>query len=100
MDFLAMAQVLEAQAHALRRHAAAQPEPPPAAPEPNPWNDWLGGDAPPREARGKHVDIVFGNGCEERSVPADAYDWSHVDPDDIHFHEIKRYRIADEQPDT
>lgn len=66
-------------------------------PEPNPWNDWLGGDEPPHDARGKLVDIVFGNLCEEKGVPADAYDWSHADPDDIHFHEIKRYRVSAEQ---
>lgn len=105
MDFIAIAETLEAQAAALRRHAATlanegQAALPLAEPQEHPWNDWMGGDGPPAEARGKYVDIVFGSGWTETGVPADVYNWSHVDADDIHFHEIKRYRIAAEQPDA
>lgn len=99
MDFIAMAEVLEAQAASLRRHAATianegQASLPLHDAEPA-WIDWVGGDEPPVPT-GTLVDIRFRDLPPELGRPADVYVWSHEDLDD--GSEIVAYRVSAVQP--
>lgn len=102
MDFIAMAETLEAQASALRREAAriaavgqAELELAPAEPE---WIVWEGGEQPP-ETYGKTVDYKLRNDGETIGYPAAAINWSWDDSGPDPF-DIVAYRISADQPVT
>lgn len=99
MDFIAVAETLEAQAAALRRHAAALANEGQATLELEPTDEWIegwaGGEQPP-ETYGKNVDLRFRSGYLEVGVPAHAWQWGHVNKDTNS--DIVAYRISAEQP--
>lgn len=94
MDFIAMAETLEAQAALLRQYAATQVS------ADDVWFDWAGGDEPPENARGKVVEIAMRAGISTEG-PAESYGWAHPHMDYTTkplAGDIVRYRIAAEQP--
>lgn len=99
MDFIAMAETLEAQAASLRRHAAELAAEGQGAleletPTAGEWKPWEGGDQPP-ETYGKIVDVELRDG-ETISGPASALVWP-VD-ENQNGRDIVKWRISAEQP--
>jgi hypothetical protein len=104
MDFIAMAETLEAQAASLRRHAAelaaeGQGALELEAPVVGEWRDWEGGEQPP-ESFGKVVDVQLRDGYEMRG-PASALEWlPGAGPSKTAVRrDIIAWRISAEQPD-
>ncbi len=96
MDFLAMADVLEAQAASLRRHAAAIANEGQASlrlGDEAPWIDWAGGDEPPVPGA-TLVEISTRQGVS--ILPANAVNWAH---NGGNFYDVLAYRLAAVQPE-
>jgi hypothetical protein len=108
MDFIAIAETLEAQAASLRRHAAELAAEGQGAleldvPAAGGWHEWEGGDTPPAEAMGRNVDVQLRDG-DVISGPAAAltWGWEHnaaAHPENEGRRDIVEYRISAEQPD-
>jgi hypothetical protein len=94
MDFIAMAETLEAQAAALRRYASRDTEtaPLPLEPQEAEWVEWTGGDQP-ADTYGKWVDYHLREGVEGTG-PSGALTWDHQDA----ASDIVAYRLSAEQP--
>lgn len=96
-----MAEVLEAQAASLRRHAVAvatdgQAELP-LADDSDGWHEWSGGDGEPAAAVGKHVEIQLRDGRLSKG-PADAWEWAHVANGEEPEGDIVQWRLSAKQP--
>lgn len=98
MDYIAMAETLEAQAASLRREAArvaseGQTELELAAAPV--WMEWSGGEAPP-DAAGKFVDVRTRDEDEFFNMPSAVVTWRHHnDPSDV-----VQWCLSVEQPAT
>lgn len=98
LDFIAMAETLEAQAASLRRAAAqlaqeGQAELELEVPGEPEWHKWEGGDGPPADATGRNVHVRTVGG-EEFHGPADAWVWSAG----LGESQIAEWRLSADQP--
>lgn len=94
MDFIAIAETLEAQAASLRReHARQAAAELPQLPLGDEWHDHDGSDAPVA-TYGKHVDVVYREGQRPGdTAPASVLSWTH----DGGPHDIVEWRLSAEQ---
>lgn len=103
MDFIAMAETLEAQAASLRRHAAELATEGQGALEldtpPHAFQSWTGGEQP-EETFHKYVDVLTRGGRVMNGYAADVLVWRHHTRAADSGEDIVQWRLSADQSDT